>query len=91
MNVAATAALLAIMLVSLFVTLRVGSLPNDDGLNVPFVLGPGITDERLLLAARFDSFPDGILWANIDRWVLHPGAGDLWAARSSIARDHPPS
>jgi hypothetical protein len=73
-NLAAMAALLAIVLTSIFVTLRVGPLASRDRTEAPLTLGPGITDETLLLAGRFDGFPDGILSASIDRWVLQPGA-----------------
>ena len=74
MNLAATAALLAIMLVSMLVALRVGPLAPRDRVNPPIVLAPGITDEKLLLQARFDTFPEGVLSATVSRWVLQPGA-----------------
>lgn len=81
MNLAATAALLAIVLASLVVTLRVGPLATRDNAENPLVLAPGITDERLLLQARFERFPDGVLSAGVDRWVLQPGAEVLMGSR----------
>lgn len=72
-NAAAMAALLAIMLVSTVVTLRVGPLAVRDREPAPLVLGPGITGETLLLQASFDTFPADPLSAEIERWVLQPG------------------
>ena len=74
MNMVAMAALLAIILTSIFVTLRAGPLASHDRTEASLTLGPGITDETLLLEGRFDGFPEAILSASIDRWVLQPGA-----------------
>jgi hypothetical protein len=74
MNVAATAALLAIIVASTLVAFWVGTHPARDRDHLPIVLAPGITDEKLLLQARFDTMPDGVLSATISRWVLQPGA-----------------
>lgn len=74
MNLAATAALLAIMLASVLVTLRAGTREVRDEDAFPLVLGPGITGEALLLQARFENFPAGVLYADVSRWVLQPGA-----------------
>jgi hypothetical protein len=85
-NVAATAALLAIVLASLFVVLRAGPLAPRDRTEPPLVLGPGITDEKLLLQARFDTFPSGSVSASVVRWVLQPGAEmpmSSWRPRAS--------
>jgi hypothetical protein len=38
------------------------------------MLGPGITEQTLLLQARFEHFPEGPLDADLSRWVLQPGA-----------------
>lgn len=73
-NLAAMAALLAIMVVSAVVTLRVGPLAVRDREYAPLVLGPGITGETLLLQARFDTLPADPLSAEIMRWVLQPDA-----------------
>jgi hypothetical protein len=73
-NFAAMAALLAIILVSTVVTLRVGPLAVRDRESAPLVLGPGITGEELLLQARLDTLPADPLSAEIERWVLQPGA-----------------
>lgn len=73
-TLAATAALLAIVLASMFVVLRAGPLAPPAQNNLPLVLGPGITDEKLLLQARFDSFPAASVSASVVRWVLQPGA-----------------
>jgi hypothetical protein len=70
---AATAALLAIMLASVVVSLLIASLAVRERGELPIVLGPGITGE-MLLQARFDTLPDGILGADIERWVVQPGA-----------------
>jgi hypothetical protein len=74
MNLAAMAALLAIVLASAVVTLRVGPLAVRDRDDAPLVLGPGITGETLLLQARLDTLPADPLAAEIERWVLQPGA-----------------
>jgi hypothetical protein len=76
-SVAAMAALLAIILVSTVVTLRVGPLAVRDRESAPLVLGPGITGETLLLQARLDALPADPLSAEIERWVLQPGAETL--------------
>jgi hypothetical protein len=73
-NLAAMAALLALVLVSTMVTLRVGPLAVRDRDHSPLVLGPGITGETLLLQARLDALPADSLSAEIERWVLQPGA-----------------
>jgi hypothetical protein len=83
MNLAAMAALVAIVVTSIFVTLRAGPPTSRDPSNPPLALGPGITNETLLLRARFDSFPDGILSASVDRWVLQPGAEVLMGSRET--------
>lgn len=83
LNLAATAALLAIVLASVVLTLRVGSRTPRDGLDLPLAMGPGIIDQTRLLQARFESFPDGILSAAIDRWVLQPGAEILMGSPES--------
>nr|MBA3451359.1 hypothetical protein [Chloroflexia bacterium] len=74
MNTAAAAALLAIVLASVIVSLRGASRVPRDEVDFPLVLGPGITDETLLLQARFEDFPEGVLSATVDRWVLPPGS-----------------
>jgi hypothetical protein len=74
MNIAAAAALLAIVFTSTLVALWIGSLSVRDHAPLPLVLAPGITDEKLLLQARFDTIPDGVLNAAVSRWVLQPGA-----------------
>ena len=73
-NVMATAALLAIIITSMAVALWAGPLGLRDRDRPPLVLAPGITDEKLLLQARFDTMPDGALSATVSRWVLQPGA-----------------
>lgn len=74
MSLAATAALLTIMAASVAVMPRAGaSLPQDEGA-FPLVLGPGITEQSLLLQARFENFPEGPLDADLSRWVMQPGA-----------------
>ena len=73
-NLMEIAALVAIVLTSVLVTLRVGPLTSRDRGVTPLVLGPGITDETLLVHAQFERFPDGILTVSIERWVLQPGA-----------------
>jgi hypothetical protein len=83
MNLAGMAALLAIVVTSIFVTLRAGPLASRDRIDPSLTLGPGITDERLLLQARFDNFPDGTLSASVDRWVLQPGAEVLMGSRET--------
>jgi hypothetical protein len=83
MNLAAMAALLAIVATSILVTLRAGPLATPDRTEDPLTLGPGITNETLLLSARFDRFPDGILSASVDRWVLQPGAEVLTGSQET--------
>jgi hypothetical protein len=73
MNVAATAALVTIIVTSMFVALWAGPLELRDRDHLPLVLAPGVTDQKLLLQARFDAMPDGVLSATISRWVLQPG------------------
>ncbi|MDQ3227375.1 MAG: hypothetical protein M3Q50_12175 [Chloroflexota bacterium] len=72
-DLTATAALLAIVLASVVIMLRFGSPASHDEDAFPLVLGPGITDETLLLQARFESFPEGWLSSSVERWVLQPG------------------
>jgi hypothetical protein len=74
MNIVAAAALLAIVVASTLVALWAGPLERLDSDRPRLVLAPGITDEQLLLQARFDAVPDGVLSATISRWVLQPGA-----------------
>lgn len=74
MRLAATAALLAIVAVSILTALWAGTVRVPDRDALPLVLAPGITDEKLLLQARFDTIPDGVLSAAIRRWALQPGA-----------------
>jgi hypothetical protein len=71
------------VLASVVVTLRVGPLASRERVDAPLVLAPGITGETLLLHARFESFPDGILAAEVDRWVLQPGAEVLMGSQES--------
>jgi hypothetical protein len=74
MRVAAAAALLTIVVASTLIAVWVGALGVRDRVPAPLVMAPGITDEKLLLHARFDTIPDGVLSAAIRRWVLQPGA-----------------
>lgn len=74
LNVAAAAALLALVVVSSLVSLWAGSLEVRERSAAPLVLAPGITDEKLLLQARFDAVPNGVLSPALSRWVLQPGA-----------------
>jgi hypothetical protein len=83
-NVAATAALLAIVLISVVVTLRLGPLATRDHAELPLVPGPGIIDEKLLLRAQFDRFPEGLLSIGVLRWVLQPGAEVLAGSRGAF-------
>ncbi len=82
-NLAATAALVAIVAVSLFVTLRADLALAPDRTTEARIIQEGIGDERLLVGARFDRFPDGILAAVVDRWVLQPGAELIVGSRES--------
>lgn len=74
MNLAATAALVAIIAASIVVTLRADSVEVRDSTTDARVIQQSIGEERLLVDARFDRFPEGILSAVVDRWVLQPGA-----------------
>jgi hypothetical protein len=74
MQVVAAAALVAMVVTSTLIALWAGTARVPDRNPVPLVLAPGITDEKLLLQARFDSVPDGVLSAVVRRWVLQPGA-----------------
>ncbi len=74
MQLAATAALLMMIVTSTLLALWAGTAQVHDRDAVPLVFAPGITDEKLLLQARFDSVPDGVLSAAVRRWVLQPGA-----------------
>jgi hypothetical protein len=75
MQLAAAAALLAMILTSTLIALwaAISQVPERNVARL--VLAPGVTDENLLLQARFDDVPDGVLHAAVRRWVLQPGAG----------------
>lgn len=88
MNVAAAAALLAIIVTSTLVALWAGPLAGRDRDRPPLVLAPGITDQKLLVQARFDTIPDGMLSATISRWVLQPGA-EVVMGRQETGRSAP--
>jgi len=74
MQLAAAAALLAIVVTSTLIALWAGTVQVPDQDVAPLVVAPGVTNEKLLLQARFDSVPDGVLSAAVRRWVLQPGA-----------------
>lgn len=70
----AAAALVVMIVTSTLIALWAGTAQVHDRNAVPLVVAPGVTDEKLLLQARFDSVPDGVLSAAVRRWVLQPGA-----------------
>ena len=91
LHLAEMAALLAIVLASVVVTLCVGPLASRERVDAPLVLAPGITAKRACCTRASRAFPMGSWQPRSIVGSCNQGQRWSWGARSPAARDHRPT